>query len=345
MVARETFQDPYLLFEASYDKNTLSEISSLIDALARQQGFEVRDRKHLHGESHGAYNRHARAYDSQKIGIVYNRDTILLHTTLSGRELEQVRRSLGGKDRNLFDKYVNVQPLLAHTDPSDIKYYESRPCINKKERTSELDSNQTRMLQNVLKLRPHQTSRHFAPPKQFTIGVGQEQYGVTGENCAVTWIGTSGLGPCIGLALYNEKEGTVLAAHFDGTETRHSIKDAISSFPKPAVAHMVGGTSRSTPTVVKILEVLQEERIKVLSADIMCKPHKTEFIIGAREGDFMPGVTPQARGFTHQEELEAASRMLSHSGPTELERAFDGFHLTPEQEAAARGKSAGNRWR
>jgi hypothetical protein len=121
-----------------------------------------------------------------------------------------------------------------------------------------------------------QTDRFSEFTPQEARGIYIRGYGVTSADDAKPVLGTKGMGPCVGVAIYNPKTKVGTLAHFDTNTETSSLKkmiDAVRGQYGVLEVHLAGGelgSPHSQRLVEEIISRLSEEsNLVIKSADIL----------------------------------------------------------------------------
>jgi len=102
------------------------------------------------------------------------------------------------------------------------------------------------------------------------VAVLQHEYAITTATANQPVLGTFGAGPCLILALYDSENKTAILAHIDSMTDINSLSRLFDLVSKEhSVAHLVGGNSSSQDFCMDIVELLENNKIKIAYADIV----------------------------------------------------------------------------
>lgn len=100
-----------------------------------------------------------------------------------------------------------------------------------------------------------------------TVFVLQQEFAVTDANSDKPVLGTGGAGPCIILAIYDQKNKIAILAHVD-ISCLYDIPTLFKNISiEHSVAHISGGTGCEEDSL-KIIDILERHKIKIVNADI-----------------------------------------------------------------------------
>src|SRR5579872_5232496 len=133
---------------------------------------------------------------------------------------------------------------------------------------------------------PLKNTREINFKPEQTVFVMQQEYAVTDEKSDQPILTTGGAGSCIILALYDQKNKIAILAHIDNSCT-HSVASLLKDISiEHTVAHLAG--SDIEKDCLKVIEILEKNKIKIINADIVNDPTISEpasLAIDARTGD------------------------------------------------------------
>ncbi|MDF2940925.1 MAG: uncharacterized protein K0R66_1567 [Gammaproteobacteria bacterium] len=132
--------------------------------------------------------------------------------------------------------------------------------------------------------------------KLITLPVLQHEYAIATASSSRPILGAYGAGPCVVLAVYNNKLKKALLAHIDSLTDLSSLKNIIDyQFEDGAssVAHIVGGDEGSIHMTANIINLLKELNITIDNADIISYGWEPQSLaIDARTGQIYSPVSP-----------------------------------------------------
>lgn len=160
----------------------------------------------------------------------------------------------------------------------------------------------------------------------YVRGIIQKEYAITDSGSEKPIIGTSGLGPCIALTIYDRTNQVAGIAHIDGSTSIDSLDRMFYEFHQeddsvsPLELRLIGGDGSSRETAINILEYLKNKGYKLASTDILGKKHPSAFVIDARSGAIIPNITPIDNGEEEQLRMQASGIAINAA----LKKEFDG---------------------
>ena len=162
------------------------------------------------------------------------------------------------------------------------------------------------------------------PPQELARGISQRAYGVSNAESDMPVIGTSGLGPCIAVTFY--RNGVAAIAHVDSMTDTDSLGGMLREMGiepgSPDVqVRLIGGEFSARHLAIRILRSLQGLGLKPEQADIINKPHPSQFAIDTRTGAIYYGYGPV---------IEAAEKPATEGDTSfRLHFEFDGRARSP----------------
>lgn len=166
-------------------------------------------------------------------------------------------------------------------------------------------------------------------PQKIAMEVLQHGYGITTAKSRMPILGTRNAGPCIILALYDDKKKIAALAHLGGTEEVDSVENIIKSFEvESTVAHMHGGTDSTLCNGLDLIDLIRRHGIKIESCALIEHSNgNTSLAIDARNGRLYALLKPNA--LTYQEDgraiLDQVIWNVCHIGPTPINKGYDGL--------------------
>jgi peptide-N-terminal asparagine amidohydrolase len=122
-----------------------------------------------------------------------------------------------------------------------------------------------------------------------TITILQHEYAITQSTALQPVLGTFGAGPCIILALYDNKNNIAVLAHIDAVTDIQSLSEVLHPLSKDnTVAHLTGGWWITSQNMyLEIVKLLNKENIRIINADIFKSPFASasSLAIDSRNGN------------------------------------------------------------
>lgn len=171
-------------------------------------------------------------------------------------------------------------------------------------------------------------------PKSAAFTIYQHDYGITTAKSRMPILGTWGAGPCVILALYNDKNKIAALAHIDTTAEVKSLENIFRHFDvESTVAHLYGGDSSSFNKCLDIIEFIKSSGIKIETcALIEHSDGHASLAIDARNGKLYSSV--ESCDLTPCANEEGKMRSIActfHQGNTPLHMGYDGLaDLNPD---------------
>lgn len=159
--------------------------------------------------------------------------------------------------------------------------------------------------------------------------VFQHEFAITYSDAERPILGTFGAGTCLILALYDASSKIAVLAHIDHKTDLDSLPHLFTELTKEnTVAHLFGGTSNSKDMCIKVINLLEENKITIVNSDIVREGFDgASLAIDARNGDIFSPVSPfelditmSRKGFGLFADFEIEK--------TPLSKCYDGRKLT-----------------
>lgn len=170
--------------------------------------------------------------------------------------------------------------------------------------------------------------------KSDSMTVLQHEYAITNAESEKPVLGTFGAGPCLILALYDDKNKVAMLAHIDALTNLTSLSILFSRVSKEnTVAHLFGGNLSSKAMCIDVADLVERNNIKIVNADIVRFDFSSASLaIDSRTGSIYE-VEPQQ--LESDKNMDARLRLVGlQFMPTAMTQVYDGtrFKNSPKAE-------------